>query len=465
MTEPNQTKHSSFSSDAFSIKEATKMNHHYLGRLKEAVTTFPVIGTMSWLFYFIAYYYVIAVFESTIHFFPFTVIIMAFTEMLCYRLHRTWDQFTASYRRDLVTIMMMILLQGLALSLWGFHPQFEAMQAFVIHLSFVLYIAMRSQNLVDQQLNLWVLFDLIRHFCWIPFQNILIRPIILWYHRTHLRSAKFNPFKWLATIISILSLFFIFLFVMNQLGQLSPTFAQLSDQLLSGLLNFIRQLNQLDNLLVYLSYFILSIPIGLWLSGLIFGSLLHKPNSKLKSDLLTIKTRLQIFPKASALLLMSILIGLYFLFFTTAFYDLVQLLSVANIQAPDAANVAISGFWQFIYITLLNLFVTWFIQWLYDTQWVKTKAVQYLMLGLYGFSLIFASLAVWKTLGVYVLHFGWTPLRLLSGWFAVLMFVALILIIIQHFIPKFNAYRWIISLGELSFTAICYAYPLLLNAR
>lgn len=57
----------------------------------------------------------------------------------------------------------------------------------------------------------------------------------------------------------ILSLFFIFLFVMNQLGQLSPTFAQLSDQLLSGLLNFIRQLNQLDNLLVYLSYFILSI--------------------------------------------------------------------------------------------------------------------------------------------------------------------------------------------------------------
>lgn len=436
--------------------------NQYFDIIQKSVKSFPIIGKMCLLFYFIAYYYVMMIYESHHHYFPFTIVIIAFAETLYHRVDRTWSPFTPKYRHDLIVIISMMLLQGLAISLWGFHPQFEAMQFIVLHLSFVLYIAMRSHHLVDQQLSLWVLFDGLNHLIWVPFSNLMIRPIILWYHRDHLTQSKFKPIQWLAAIISIISLVFILVFVIYQLGQLSPAFEKISNQLLSGLYDFILQFNQLDKLYIYFGCFIWSIPVGLWLTGLIFGSLLSKENPSLKTKLLNIKTKIQIFPKTSALLLMGILTGLYCLFFITAFNDLIRFMSVSYIEAPDASEIAVSGFWQFIRITLINLGVTWLIQWLYDTQWVKTKMVQLEMLSLYAFSLIFASLAAWKIIGIYVLNFGWTPLRLLSGWFATLMVCAMILIIIQHFIPKFNAYRWIILIGIISFTAICFAFPFLI---
>lgn len=428
------------------------------------------------LFFITAYFYVLAFFDGqTVYFFPIALSLLALPEFLAQKLQSPFKELekTGGNRLESRIFLGLTLSQSLALSIWGFHLQLEFFQFLVLHLSFGFYILSRTGWLSQGRLGILIWFDGISAFFILPFRHFLSGLQVLFQKDSSKNQEKQNltnsrKTKHLLFIsISLAAAGLLVLFVWSQLSQVSEKFASLTSSFGVFLQNLSTYFYSTINLEQIYIYSILAIPISLYLYGLVIGSLLAKKSHSFTYQLFQKKIQpFRVFPSYTVYIIIGSLCIIYTLFFLTGLSELNTLVSsgtaVSRISAQDASNVAVSGFWQLVQVSLLNFAVLGAFYLLSKEAPWNQKGTRLATTLLFIFASLLALLAAWKLFGIYIFLYGPTPLRLLSAWFILVLLVWCLLTLIRLYKP-IQAIRIGVFYALISFTILSYLYPLLIS--
>lgn len=172
--------------------------------------------------------------------------------------------------------------------------------------------------------------------------------------------------------------------------------------------------------------FLLSLPVGMWLYGLAAGSLVRSGPVFPADRFLARLGPLRQLPAVTANVAVGALSALYTLFFAL---QAAEWLGAAplGLTAPQAADFAVEGFWELLRILLLDFAVLAAVRFLGKRPLPRPLAALFCLYGL-----AFAALAGAK-LGVYIHLYGYTPRRVVAGWFLGVLAVWALLLLIRVF--------------------------------
>lgn len=193
-------------------------------------------------------------------------------------------------------------------------------------------------------------------------------------------------------------------------------------------------------------YFVLSLPVGAWLYGLVFGALRRTEPPTTAAQCTAALEKCRILPGMTAIIVVAALCGVYALFFAMQAGEWFAAAPL-GLSAPDAAAFAVDGFWELLKILLLDFTVLAAVHFLGRAPLPKALAAVFC-----GFGLAFAALAAGK-LAVYVVLYGLTPRRVIAGWFLGVLAVWCVLALVRVF-RAIPAAKLAIFTAALSFTVL-----------
>ena len=137
-------------------------------------------------------------------------------------------------------------------------------------------------------------------------------------------------------------------------------------------------------------YILLSLPVGAWLYGLVFGALRRTEPPTTAAQCTAALEHARIVPRSTATVAVAALCGVYALFFAVQAGEWFAAAPL-GLSAPDAAAFAVDGFWELQKILLLNFGVLAGVHFLGRAPLPKALAAVFC-----GFGLAFAALAAGK---------------------------------------------------------------------
>lgn len=428
------------------------------------------------LLYLLTYFYsAVFINDQTLAFFPVTIGFVLLSEALIKKLDYPSLQIkNLDSGLEARIFLIMTLAQALALSIWGLHRQLEFFQFLAIHISFAFYILSRTGWLSQGRLGILIWFDTIQAFCILPFKNFIAAILVfIQGNQSDTSDSSDDLFsKKLQQLVIIVSSFFVagilVYFVWSQLRQVSDSFASFFSNTADFIENLLDSLFSSIDSSVILFQACLAVPVSLYLYGLIAGSLLGKKDTKLSYKKFQASIcPLRVAPAFAAYIIIGSLCLTYALFFLTGLSELGQLLSGGTvtqaISPQNASTVAVAGFWQLVRVSILNFAVLGVFYLIAKIPLWDQKGTRLAATILFIFAGLLALLAGWKLFGIYIYLYGPTPLRLISAWFILVLLVWCLLTLIRFYKP-IQAIRIGIFYALISFTLLCYLYPMLLPA-
>ncbi|MBR7926719.1 DUF4173 domain-containing protein [Aerococcaceae bacterium zg-ZUI334] len=449
------------------------MNNEIIVEQKKS--TLPLLDTQQiraaklntlWIF-IIAYLYTYTVWDLHTHYYLLlTLALIAFVEYFNHIMKRNIASVTA--KLEYAVLLISCLIQSFLLStqydLYS-AEDFLFFQVIALHFLFIGYVLVRSNQLIGEQFNWLSGIDVWRGSITIPFSHFFTATKVLLLPSNH-ENATYSLKDKIIQILKFIAIIFIttrlVAFAVEQLSVISSTFDQFAQQyFIHQIQSFFEKWFTSDFWSEMISMAFLSIPVSMWLYGLIAGAIFSTHSSITPERTKETLSRIRVFSALNITIIVTALCLLYSLFFIVSLQDLAtQLSSIPTkqvIQAAQASHLAVSGFWQLVQITLLNFFVLGFAflfgnRALWYTQYAKISFVI-----LFSFNLLFSCLAAWKLIGIYIWFYGLTPLRLQSSWLISIIIVSTILTLIRLFKP-ITAFRYGILYFILSYTLLCVIY-------
>ena len=206
--------------------------------------------------------------------------------------------------------------------------------------------------------------------------------------------------------------------------------------------------------------FVLGLPVGAYLFGLIGGALRETPKPGSGPRLRRQAEALRAAPEGALCAAMGAFLALYLLFFALQASYLLGGFAGRLPAGFTAAGYARQGFFQLCAIVVLNFGLLVLAAKLTRRPLRQSPALKALSLCLCGANLLFAAVSFSK-LYLYISRFGLTPKRVLSSWFALVLAVLSVLAALSILRP-FRAVR----AGVLAFCGLflllCLCQPDLL---
>ncbi|MEQ9809888.1 DUF4153 domain-containing protein [Streptococcus jiangjianxini] len=443
------TKSSSFKKPLISL---------YLKKLSDSDFYHYKIGAQ--LTYLPAYFYIVNLFNNN----PIYLILAAILMIII----TEWSQPNQVYLDSIKEkspedrlLFSSLLLQLLGYAIWGTQAHFDFFRLLGLHLTFIYYVLARNKQFSQGRFGIFFFRDAWRGFWTIPIKNIRLRSQILSYPRVQQpNKSKINPQFTLTLLGSIGVAVLLVAFAINQLQAVSQHFKLVTDHWFDQLNAAYFQFSWYDHFIEFLCYAILSLPVGAYLYGLLFGPLIRgRKNDESYQALQEKLDHNRILPTFSSYIIIGSLCLIYALFLILAFADLQTLFQAQTISPQAASNTAVSGFWQLVRVALLN-FTTLAASYFFLSSPIWDQKIgKYLLTIFFTFSLIFALLAAWKLFGIYIYLFGLTPRRLISGWFVTVLIVWTLLTLIRLHKP-FQSIRIGLFYLIFSFSCLSYLYAL-----
>lgn len=452
---------------AIDPKELTlTMKHPVIERLEQLTVVEHKIFQLSiWLCLGLAYSYVSSSSENAL--LPLTILAILFVEGLNHVLNRPLRLLFQKGEPGLEVGIFagLTLLQALAFQIWGFQETIASLQFLGLRLSFLVYVAARNGLLIQNRLGILALFDLLYVSVILPIRNYSMGFTVLKFNLKKKEAQKQAHTKHLGNltfiILGIGLALVLVTFAWGQLSQVSERFANLTGHLMTNLLASLNHFFASNWLSTGLSRLPFTLVLGFWLYGLLVGPHLYqRPKPFTFDDFSQSMFKLKVIPSITAYIVIASLGLIYSLFVATALTDLGTLLS-ATISPFAASSAAVDGFWQLVRVALLNFSIfAAFHLFIKNSIWEK-KGPRLALTLLFIFTILFALLAAWKLFGVYILLYGPTPRRLLSGWF-VLTLIAWSLLALLRLYKPIQACRLAIFYAAISFTLLIFIQGMLL---
>ena len=345
----------------------------------------------------------------------FAVLFLAGVEVLARALHRPAGKETPLWAGGWLVL-------SVAMPLWGYQNTLSDWQMLVWHLFAVWFVLARCGMLAQGYTGSLCFLDALAGLLVLPFGNFFRRVgtiaagiASLGRHRVRLRQTG------VAAVTAALTL----LLCGTAWGLLSaadPNFAAVGQQVQRWLATLLDGPTVVENLFVFL----LSLPVGAWLYGLVAGALRRQTPPCTGDRFYAALEPLRVLPAVTANTVVGALCAIYGLFFIL---QALEWLAAAplGLTAPQASTFAVDGFWELLRILLLDFCVLAAVRFLGRRPLPRMLAALFCLFGI-----AFAALAGAK-LAVYVRLYAFTPRRVVAGWFLCVLAVWAVLLLVRVF--------------------------------
>lgn len=345
----------------------------------------------------------------------FAALFIAGVEVLARALHRPAGKETPLWAGCWLVLSSVM-------PLWGYQNTLSDWQMLVWHLFAVWFVLARCGMLAQGYTGGLCFLDALAGLLVLPFGNFFRRigTIVagissLGRHRVRLRQAG------VAVATAVITL----LLCGTAWGLLSaadPNFAAVGRQARQWLASLLDGPTVMENLVVFL----LSLPVGAWLYGLVAGSLRRKAPPCTGERFYGALESRRILPAVTANIAVGALCAVYGLFFAL---QALEWLAAAplGLTAPQASSFAVDGFWELLRILLLDFCVLAVVRFLGRHPLPRVLAALFCLFGV-----AFAALAGAK-LAVYIRLYAFTPRRVVAGWFLCVLAVWAVLLLVRVF--------------------------------
>ncbi len=339
----------------------------------------------------------------------FTALYIAGVEMLAGALRRRGS-------KESVFWAVCWALLSVFMVLWGAQPGGLGMwQMLAWHLFAVWYTLARCGMLAAGHSGLLVWLDALAGLLTLPFGNFFLRGRALWQGARGLARRRAQDTaagkRRLATVLLSVALACLLCAVAwGQLAAADEHFARLGDTLFAWL-DRLPRWRFGPNLL----YFILSLPVGAWLYGLAAGGLRRERPPVSAQTLFDRLAPWQKLPPFTLYLTLGVLCGVYALFFAVQVHTFYAFGRAGLVSGAEVSGFAVNGFWELCRVLLLDFAVLAGVRF-FGPRLLQKRPVRALSAVFCVFGLGFAALAAAK-LGLYIRLYGFTPRRVISGWF------------------------------------------------
>lgn len=345
----------------------------------------------------------------------FAIVFVAGVEGMARMLHRT-----AARETPLWAGCWLVL--SAVMPLWGYQNTLSDWQMLVWHLFAVWFVLARCGMLAQGYTGSLCFLDALAGLLVLPFGNFLRRIgtigagiYAMGRHRVRLRQVG------LAVATAAITL----LLCSTAWGLLSaadPNFAAVGRQARQWLSSLLNGPSVVENFVVFL----LSLPVGAWLYGLVAGSLHRQEAPWTGERFFKALEPLRVLPSVTANIAVGALCVVYGLFFAL---QALEWLAAAplGLTAPQASSFAVDGFWELLRILLLNFCILAAVRFLGRRPLPRALAVLFCLFGV-----AFAGLAGAK-LTVYIRLYAFTPRRVVAGWFLCVLAVWAVLLLVRVF--------------------------------
>lgn len=348
-----------------------------------------------------------------------------------------------------------LILQALALTIYSPHAgPIGIWQELLWHLTAVYYVLQRTDMLAAGRTGCLIGLDLLTGFFAIPCLNVMLRLMSVIRGIVSLRDPKKHRFSWVV-LASVLTAAVAVMIAWTQLSAADDNFARLGSGLSGWIENLLKSFSE-----EFVLKFILSVPVGCFLFALAGGAARRERALMTSEEFARETAGFRRVPAVSAGIVMGALTAVYALFFGLQAAEFVFALgggpAGTAISAPTASRFAVQGFWELFRILFLNMLVLGAFSFLMDTKNGRERnplrrGVLRILTAVFAASgAAFAVLDLVK-LGVYIHLYGYTPKRVLAGWFLCMLFLCAVLFVLRIFV-SFRAVPLAVFLMAAGFT-------------
>ena len=366
----------------------------------------------------------------------FAALFILYTDLAARAAHRTAARETPIWAGCWLAL-------SLAYPLFGYQPDpLGTWQWMAWHIFAVWYVLARCGMLAQGYSGSLVLLDGLAGAFRLPFGNFFLRVRTVFSALKtglHGRIKVRKALRVLATVALTLALCGV---AWGLLAAADANFAALGQSVADWWNSLLNNIKFIDTLM----HILLSLPVGAWLYGLVFGALRRTEPPTTAAQCTAALEKCRILPGMTAIIVVAALCGVYALFFAMQAGEWFAAAPL-GLSAPDATAFAVDGFWELQKILLLNFGVLAGVHFLGRAPLPKALAAVFC-----GFGLAFAALAAGK-LAVYVVLYGLTPRRVIAGWFLGVLAVWCVLALVRVF-RAIPAAKLAIFTAALSFTVI-----------
>ena len=225
----------------------------------------------------------------------------------------------------------------------------------------------------------------------------------------------------------------------------------------AALENFFRWFTLPEAVFTEFMYFAVGLPVGAYLFGLAAGALKKAPDPARGASLRTEAEKLRLAPGGALGLCLALLLALYVLFFSIQLNYLTGGFFGHLPEGFTAAEYARRGFFELCAVVVLNFSVLTAAAKTSRTPLRQSPVLKGLAAALCLSNLLFAAVGASKMF-LYIRRFGFTPNRIVSGWFILVLAVLTVLALVSVFRP-FPAVRAAAAVFCAMFLALCLSQP------
>ena len=290
----------------------------------------------------------------------------------------------------------------------------------MVHPLAVWWVLSRSGRLAEGESGHLLPLDAFNGFITMPFGNFALRiRCIAGGLRGRGRGESGDKRRPWAALLAVLAALALLNWVLTELSQADRGFGELTENILK-LFSF----DLGEHFATYIFRFIVSLPVGAWLFGLIAGSL-RSDEEKLRAQAAAVNgflPRLRTVPERLWTVVMAVFAAVYILFFAVQSSYLFGAFSRTLPEDFTVAQYAREGFFELCRVMAINFSLLYLVSRSSAKPLREDKVQRIAATLLIAAGMVFAVIAMSK-LVLYIMCFGFTPKRLQSSWLVLLLFM------------------------------------------
>ena len=313
-----------------------------------------------------------------------------------------------------------------------------------LHILAVYWLLCRSGRLTGGESGHLLPLDALYAFVLVPFKNFFLRIRCVLFALKPKQERKVNAGAVAAAVLAAVVVLVLLVMAMTQLSAADDTF--------SSLLEGLRDALTLDLDQVWFYRFLLSLPVGAYVFGLLAGLGRETPETMRKhgASAETALPKLRVVPEAVWLAALGVFSVLYLAFFFVQGRYLFGAFTRTLPESFTVAEYARQGFFELCRVMAINFTLFWLVS---RTARRESGAVRWMAAALLIESMLFAVVALSK-LALYIDCFGFTPKRLQSTWLVCVLLFGSACALYTHLTGRKSMRIWMIF-GAVTLALLC----------
>ena len=404
--------------------------------------------TLAFLLYLLAYVYLGSAWWAL----PlFAAGFIAAAEYLFREQKRSWESWV--WLGCVVVITGCLTWRNLHPSEYDARLDVQVMQEYAIpsslallalHILAVYWLLCRSGRLTGGESGHLLPLDALYAFLVLPFQNFFLRIRCVIFSLKPKKERDVNAGAVAGAVLAAFTALVLLVLAMTQLSA--------ADDAFSALLGDIQRALTPDLDQPWLYRFLLSLPVGAYVFGLLAGLGRQTPAAmRERGDrVLAALPKLQIVPQGAWLAALGVFSAVYLVFFFVQGRYLFGAFTRTLPESFTVAEYARQGFFELCRVMAINFTLYWLVT---RTARQAQRPTRWMAAALLIESMLFAVVAISK-LALYIDCFGLTPLRLQSTWLVCVLLFGSACTLYTHLTGKRSMRAWMIF-GAVTLTILC----------